>query len=187
MIYLFSHGGEEIDGVYQSHPIRVILADQMLGRLWALNPMGNNVYCCMSPNHKHETQAYLQEEEIILDFANQSFAPSIMIQSDHSLGLIDTERDEYRLYAKDDQCRLIGTYRNQRDQEWHMTGGVIFKDNRTLLKLTEKKLDQDPNERPKQNRLAANPRQCLVELTSDGQEKHRIQATTLRSILMGKC
>jgi hypothetical protein len=186
MIYLFSHGGDEIDGVYQSHPIRTILADQIFGRLWALNPMDNNVYCYMTPTNENEIGKCLQEEEILLDFTDEQFEPSTMIQSDQSIGLIDTEHDLYRLYTKDDKLRLITTYENSHNQQWKLTDGVIFKDNRTLLKLTEDKCSIDSNDRLKKNGFHNNPRRCLIELTSDGQEKHRIQADTLYSMALGK-
>jgi hypothetical protein len=185
MIYLFSHGGDEIDGVYQSHPIRTILADQIFGRLWALNPMQNNVYCYMTPNNKDEIQKYLQDEEIILDFTDEHFEPSTMIQSNQSIGLIDTENDFYRLYAKDDKFRLITTYQNLHNDKWKLTGGVIFKDNRTLLKLTEDKYSNE--NRIQKNDFHNNPRRCLIELTPDGQEKRQIQADTLYSMVLGKC
>ncbi|CAF0784797.1 unnamed protein product [Rotaria sordida] len=187
MIYLFAHGGDEIDGVYQSHPIRTILADQIFGRLWALNPMDNNVYCYMTPNNKNEIQKYLQDEEIILDFSDEQFEPSIMIQSNQSIGLIDTEHDLYRLYAKDDKFRLITTYQNLHNQQWKLTDGVIFKDNRTLLKLTEDKYyNNNSNDRNNnQNKFNNNPRCYLIELTSDGQEKRQIQADKLYSMVLG--
>ncbi|CAF2928693.1 unnamed protein product [Rotaria sp. Silwood2] len=190
MIYLFSHGGDEIDGVYQSHPIRTILADQNLGRLWALNPMQNNVYCYMTPYNKNEIQKYLQDEEIVLDFSDEQFEPSIMIQSNQSIGLIDPEHDSYRLYAKDNKFRLITTYQNLHNQQWKLTDGTIFKDNRTLLKLTEDKYyDNNSNETNNNNRsrFHNNPRRRLIELTSDGQEKRQIQADTLYSMVLGKC
>jgi hypothetical protein len=182
MIYLFSHGGDEIDGVYQSHPIRIILADQIFDRLWALNPMQNNLYCYMTPNNKNEIQKCLQDEEILLDFSDEQFEPSTMIQSNQSIGLIDTEHDLYRLYKKDDQFRLITTYQNLHNQQWKLTGGVIFKDNRTLLKLTEDKYSNNS----KKNDFHNNPRRCLIELTPDGQEKRQIQADTLYSMVLGK-
>src|SRR4051812_2444705 len=187
MIYLFSHGGDEIDGVYQSHPIRIILADQIFGRLWALNPMENNVYCYMTPNNKNEIRKCLQDEEIILDFSDENFQPSTMIQSNQSIGLIDTEHDLYRLYKKDDHFQLITTYENQNNQQWKITGGVIFKDNRTLLKLTEDKCSNNQYDKIKKNRFHNNPRRCLIELTPDGQEKRQIQADTLYSMVLGKC
>jgi hypothetical protein len=186
MIYLFSHGGVEIDGVYQSHPVRVILADQIFGRLWALNPMDNNVYCYMAPTNENEIGKCLQEEEIVLDFVHEQFEPSTMIQSDQSIGLIDTEHDLYRLYSKDDKLNLITTYDNSHNQQWKLTGGVIFKDNRTLLKLTEDKGSVDSNDRLKKNGYNNNPRRCLIELTPDGQENRRIQADTLYSMTLGK-
>ncbi|CAF1358732.1 unnamed protein product [Adineta steineri] len=185
MIYLFSHGGDEIDGIYQSHPIRVILADQIYGRLWALNPMQNNVYCYMAPNDNKEIQKCLQEEEIIFDFSDELFEPTTMIQSDQSIGLIDIEHDLYRLYAKDDKSRLITTYENSQNHQWKLTDGVIFKDNRSLLKLTEDKYYNNLNDRLKRHKFHNNPRRCLIELTSDGQEKRRIQANTLYSMVLG--
>jgi hypothetical protein len=187
MIYLFSHGGDEIDGVYQSHPIRIILADQLFGRLWALNPMQNNVYCYMSPNNKDDIRKCLQEEEILLDFSDELFEPSTMIQSEQSIGLIDTEHDSYRLYGKDDKFRLITTYENVHNQQWKLTGGVIFKDNRSLLKLTEDKCYNDSNGRIQKNRSQNNSRRCLIELTPDGQERRQIQADTLYSMVLGMC
>ncbi|UJR35745.1 hypothetical protein I4U23_028494 [Adineta vaga] len=186
MIYLFSHGGDEIEGVYQSHPIRVILADQIYGRLWALNPMANNVYCYMTPNQTSEIRQCLQEEENILDFSEESFEPSTMIQSDHAIGLFDVERDVYRLYSKDDKLRLITTYENSHNQQWKLSGGVIYKDNRSLLKLTEDKYyNNNLNERLRRNKFHNNPRRRLIELTKDGQEKRQIQANTLYSITLG--
>jgi hypothetical protein len=187
MIYLFSHGGDEIDGVYQSHPIRIILADPTFDRLWALNPMQNNVYCYITPNNKLDIRKCFEEEEIILDFSDESFEPSTMIQSDQSLGLIDTEHDSYRLYAKDDKFRLITTYENLQNEQWKLTGGVVFKDNRSLLKLTEDKYSNDSNDRTKRNRFNNNPRRCLIELTPDGQEKRQIKADTLYSMVLGEC
>lgn len=187
MIYLFSHGGDEIDGVYQSHPIRVILADQIYGRLWALNPMQNNVYTYMTPNTNEEVRKCLQDEEIFLDFADESFEPSLMIQSDQSIGLIDVERDAYRLYSKDDQQRLITTYENTHTQRWKLSGGAVFEDDRTLLKLTEDRYyDAQSNERMRANRSHNHPRCRLVELTSNGQEKRQIQAEALYSMTLGK-
>jgi hypothetical protein len=133
MIDFFSHGDEQIDGVYQSHPIRIILADQIYGRLWALNPMQNNVYSYMIPYNENEIRNCLreEEEEIILDLSEESFQPSIMFQMDQSRGLIDVEQDSYRLYGKDDRFRLITTYQNVHNERQKLTGGVIFKDNRT--------------------------------------------------------
>ncbi len=186
MIYLFSHGGDEIDGVYQSHPVRIILADQIYGRLWALNPMQNNVYCYMTPNDNTEIRKYLQEEEIILDFAEESFEPSTMIQSDQSIGLIDVEHDSYRLYAKDDKFRLITSYENSQNQQWKLAGGVIFKNNGTLLKLTEDKYYNNLHDRLKRNRFHDNPRRCLIELSPEGEKKREIQADTLYSMVLGK-
>jgi hypothetical protein len=183
MIYLFSHGGDEIDGVYQSHPIRIILADQIFGRLWALNPMQNNFYSYMIPNNENEIHRCLQDEEILLDFSDEQFEPSTMIQSNQSIGFIDTEHDLYRLYKKDDKFRLITTYQNLNNDQWKITDGVIFKDNRTLLKLTE---DKYSNSRIEKNGFHNNLRRCLIELTSDGQEKRRIQADTLYSMVLGK-
>ncbi|CAF0755923.1 unnamed protein product [Rotaria sp. Silwood1] len=187
MIYLFSHGGDEIDGIYQSHPIRTILADQTFGRLWALNPMQNNVYCYMAPNNKNEIHKYLQDEEIVLDFSDEQFEPSIMIQSNQSIGLIDAEHDSYRLYAKDNKFSLITTYENLHNPEWKLTDGVIFKDNRTLLKLTEDKCyDNNSHETNNgRNKFHNTPRRCLIELTPDGQEKRLIQAETLYSMVLG--
>lgn len=186
MIYLFSHGGDEIDGVYQSHPIRVILADQIYGRLWALNPMDNNVYCYMAPNNKDEIRRYLQDEEIYLDFSEEQFEPTTMIQSNQSIGLIDTEHDLYRLYSKDDRFRLINTYQNLNNHKWKITGGVIFKDNRTLLKFTEDKCSNNLTEKIKKTGHQTNPQRCLIELTPDGEEKRQIQADTLYSMVLGK-
>lgn len=183
MIYLFSHGGDEIDGVYQSHPIRIILADQIYGRLWAINPMENNLYCYMTPNTKDEIQSCLQDEEILLDFSDEKFEPTTMIQSNQSIGLIDTENDLYRLYAKDDGFRLISTYQNLDNHKWKVTGGVIFQDNRTLLKLTK---DKYSNDRIKKNGSQNHSQRCLIELTPDGQEKRQIQADTLYSMTLGK-
>ncbi|CAF1074737.1 unnamed protein product [Adineta ricciae] len=185
MIYLFSHGGEEIDGVYQSHPIRAILADQIYGCLWALNPMENNVYCYMTPNKVDEIRKCLQAEEILLDLSEELFEPSIMIQSDHSIGLIDVERDVYRLYSKDDKLRLITMYENSCNQQWKLTDGVIFKDNRSLLKLSEDICYNSLNERSTGAKSHSNPRRQLMEITSDGQEKRRIQADTLYGIALG--
>lgn len=178
MIYLFSHGGDEIDGVYQPHPIRVILADQNVGRLWALNPMQNNIYSYRTPFHQDEIHKCFEEEEIVLDFFEDEFEPSTMFQSDQSIGLIDTEHDLYRIYTKDNQLRLMATYDNSQNQSWKLTGGVIFKDNRTLLKLTEDRLNK--------NHFQQNARRCLIELTPNGEEKHRIQADTLYSMVLGK-
>jgi len=186
MIYLFSHGGDEIDGVYQSHPIRIILADQIFGRLWAINPMQNNLYSYMIPNNENEIHRCLQDEEILLDFSDEQFQPSTMIQSYQSIGLIDTEHDLYRLYRKDDKFRLITTYQNINNDKWKLTDGVIFKDNRTLLKLTEDKYSNNLNDRIEKNGFHNNLRRCLIELTSDGQEKRRIQADTLYSMALGK-
>jgi hypothetical protein len=186
MIYLFSHGGDEIDGVYHSHPIRIILADQIYGRLWALNPMQNNFYCYMTPYHTDEIRTCLQDEEIILDFSDEQFEPTTMIQSDQSIGLIDTEHDLYRLYKKDEQFRLVTTYQNLNNQQWKLTGGVIFKDNRTLLKLTEDKCSKNSNDGIKKNGFHNNPRRCLIEITPDGQETRQIQADTLYSMALGQ-
>jgi len=108
-----------------------------------------------------------------------------MIQSEQSIGLIDTEHDLYRLYKKDDKFRLITTYENLNKQQWKLTGGVIFKDNRTLLKLTEDKCYNDSNDRIKKNRFHNNSRRRLIELTPDGQEKRQIQADTLYSMVLG--
>ena len=185
MIYLFAHGGEEIDGVYQSHPIRTILADQNFGRLWALNPMKNNIYSYMIPNNKNEIQKYLHEEEILLDFSNESFEPSLMIQSDQSIGLIDIEHDLYRLYSKDNGFHLITTYQNLNNQGWKITNGVIFKDNRTLLKLTEDKSNDNLNDKNKKDSFHKYPQNRLIELTSNGQEKRQFQADILRSMVIG--
>ena len=186
MIYLFSHGGDEIDGLYQPHPIRTILADQIFGRLWALNPMGNNVYSYMTPNHENEIRKCLQDEEILLDFPEEQFEPSTMIQSDQCIGLIDSEHDLYRLYTKDEKLRLITTYDHSHDQQWKLTGGVIFKDNRTLLKVTEDKYSANSNDRVEKNGLHKHPRCCLIELTPDGQENRRIQADALYSMALGE-
>ena len=187
MIYLFSHGGAEIDGVYQSHPIRIILADQIFGRLWALNPMENLVYSYMTPNHKNEIHQCLQDEEILLDFSEdpESFEPSTMIQSNQSIGLIDSEHDLYRLYDKDDKFRLITTYQNLHTDKWKLSSGLIFKDNRTLLKLTEDKNSDYSNNVNKKNSFHNNPKRCLIELSSDGQETRQIQADTLYSMTLG--
>lgn len=181
MIYLFSHGGDKIDGdgVYQPHPIRVILADQNLGCLWALNPMQNNVYSYRSPFHQDEIGKCFDEEEIVLNFFEaDQFEPSTMFQSDRSIGLIDTEHDLYRLYTKDHQLRLVTTYENSQNQSWKLTTGMIFKDNRTLLKLTEDRLEK--------TNFHPNPRRCLIELSPDGEEIRRIQADTLFSMVLGK-
>jgi hypothetical protein len=183
MIYLFTHGGDEIDGVYQSHPIRIIVADQLFGRLWALNPMQNNVYCYTPPHNKNDIKKCFQEEEILLDFSDDLFEPSTMIQSEKSIGLIDTEHDSYRLYGKDDKLRLITTYQNLHEQQWKLTGGVIFKDNRSLLKLTEDKYFNTPNDGIRRQKHS---RRRLIELTSDGQEKRQIRADTLYSMVLGK-
>ncbi len=186
MIYLFSHGGDEIDGVYQSHPIRTIVADQILGRLWALNPLQNTVYCYMAPTNKNEIIKCLQEEEIVLDFSDEQFEPSSMIQSKQSIGLIDPERDSYRLYTKDDSHRLITTYQNLNNERWKLSDGLIFKDNRTLLKLIEDKKYGDPDESNNRNKFYNSPRRCLIEITPDGEEKRLIQANTLYSMVLGK-
>lgn len=187
MIYLFTHDCNEIDGVYQSHPIRTILADQSSGCLWALNPMQKNVYSYMMPTSKDDIHKCFQEEEIVLDFLDEDFEPSSMIQSKESIGLIDSENDSYRLYAKDDKFRLISTYENVYSQKWKLTDGVIFKDNRTLLKLIEdKSYDDEHTDRNNRNRFHNSPRRCLLELTPDGQEKRQIQADTLYCMAMGE-
>jgi len=178
MIYLFSHTGQEIDGVYQSHPIRIILADPLYGRLWALNPMDNNLYSYAIPNNKSEIRKCLQEEEILFDFSDEQFEPNIMFQSKESIGLIDSEHDVYRLYKKDDRFRLITTYENSQETNWKLMDGVVFKDNRSLLKLIEDKSSNDRFEK-------STSRRCLIELTANGEEKHRIQADTLYSMTLG--
>jgi hypothetical protein len=180
MIYLFSHGNEQIDGVYQSHPIRIILADQIYDR-----PMQNNVYSYMIPYNQNEIRNCLQEEEeIILDLSEESFEPSIMFQLDQSIGLIDVEQDSYRLYAKDDRFRLITTYQNIHNERWKLTGGVIFKDNRTLLKLTEDKSYSNMTDRLKRTNSHQHPQRCLIELTPDGEEQRQIQANALYSMVL---
>ena len=187
MIYLFSHGGDEIDGVYQSHPVRVILADPNLGRLWALNPMQNNIYCYRTPYHQGEIRKCFEEEEIVLDFFDEQFEPSTMIQSDQSIGLIDTEHDLYRVYTKDNQLQLVTSYENTHNPVWKLTSGVIFKDNRTLLKLTEDQWSNQVNDSSKKNKNPhCNPRRCLIELTANGEEIRRIQADTLYSMVLGR-
>lgn len=186
MIYLFSHGGDEIDGVYQSHPIRVILADVNLGRLWALNPMQNNIYCYRTPYHEGEIRKCFEDEEIVLDFFEEQFEPSTMIQSDQSIGLIDIEHDLYRIYSKDNQLRLVTTYENTHNPSWKLTSGVIFKDNRTLLKLTEDQWSNHANDSSKNKNIHHNPRRCLIEISSNGEEIRRIQADTLYSMVLGK-
>ncbi|CAF4960336.1 unnamed protein product, partial [Rotaria magnacalcarata] len=128
-----------------------------------------------------------QDEEIVLDFFEEDFEPTSMIQSNESIGLIDSEHDSYRLYAKDDQFRLITTYQNAHNQQWKLTNGVIFKDNRTLLKFIEDKSYDvdDSNARNNRNTFHNSPRRCLIELTPDGQEKRQIQADTLYSMVLG--
>lgn len=178
MIYLFSHNGQEIDGVYQSHPIRIILADPTFGRLWALNPMENHLYSYMIPNTKSEIRKCLQEEEIVFDFAHEQFEPNMMFQSNQSIGFIDNVRDIYRLYRKDDRFRLITTYENSQENNWKLTDGLIFKDNRSVLRLIE---DRSANDRFEKT----SSRRCLIELTANGEEKHRIHANTLYSMTLG--
>ena len=187
MIYLFTHDGKEIDGVYQAHPIRIILADSTFGRLWALNPMENNVYSYTTPTHRNDVRKCLQEEEIVLDLSDESFEPSTMIQSKHSLGLIDTEHDAYRLYAKDDSSRLIATYQNTHQPQWKITGGVIFQDNRTLLKLTEDRYCNEETDRTRRNPFSTTARRRLIELDANGEEKRQIQADALYSLALGEC
>ena len=148
--------------------------------------MENNVYSYITPTSRDDVRKCLQEEEIVLDLSNESFEPSTMIQSKHALGLIDTEQDAYRLYAKDDSSRLITTYQNTHQPQWKITGGVIFQDNRTLLKLTEDRYCTDENDRTRRNVFPNTSRRRLIELTADGEEKRQIRADTLYSLTLGK-
>jgi hypothetical protein len=185
MIYLFSHDGKEIDGVYQSHPIRTILVDTIYDRLWALNPMNNSVYYYAMPNQQVNIRQCFQHEQIVLNFADQLFQPSAMIQSDRLLGLIDTEHDLYRLYVKDNLSQCISEYTNPYGPQWKLTDGVIFSDNRTLLQVTENKYFDVCHPTNERYRPTSSARRRLIELTANGNEKRHIQADKLYSMTLG--
>ena len=182
MIYLFTHDGARIDGIYQSHPIRILLADSMFSRLWALNPMHNHVYAYSCPKNRIHLRKCFEEEEMFLNFNQKFFEPSIMIQSDQSIGLIDTNRDIFRLYAKDDPTHLITIYENPYKPDWKLTGGVIYRDNRTLLKLVQEIDRLCPIGLNQFHRIQENR---LIELTADGKERRQINVKNLSSMTLG--
>lgn len=180
MIYLFSHLCEEIDGVYQSHPVRTISTDPTIGRFWALNPIQNSIYTTHLPNQRAEISKSFQDEEIFLDFPRNSFEPMFLCQSKRSIGLIDAERNLFRLYAKTDRKRLISSYENVCRPQWKMTDGLVFQDDRILLRLT----DQSDGVKGKTN-FGQTIRRRLIELTADGEEKREIEANSVYSMTLG--
>ncbi|CAF1416398.1 unnamed protein product [Didymodactylos carnosus] len=186
MIYVFGHNGTQVDGSYQSYPIRKLIADTSYDCLWGINSINNSLYYYSLPKTPEQITSYLKNMKIYLDFnetndENEKFEPNHMAENQQTIGLVDRDSHTIRLYDKNTK-ELINTYKNTQ-QSWNISDMIILKDNNLLMTLTENKRNKQVIR--KDSRYRQHSARKLIEISKNGKELREIEANTLNAMTIG--